>query len=209
VIADDPTTPGEIEKRQVLQTFVRQTNVLVDLYVDGEVISTTEEHPFWVPDKGWVEAGDLQVGDLFQTEDGINIDIDWIGKREGEFEVYNFEVEDFHTYFVSNLEILVHNACNYDVIIETMDGTGNITSAYNLSIDDALDTGQTFLGPGYTNIGLHNSGVSRSADGLRQFRIDEGSITGGHPPDVPHVHLEIFDPSDLRRPRVNNHIPII
>jgi intein/homing endonuclease len=83
----------------------------VDLYVDGEVISTTEEHPFWVPDKGWVEAGDLQVGDLLTTEDGIIIDIDGIEQREGEFEVYNFEVEDFHTYFVSELEVLVHNAC--------------------------------------------------------------------------------------------------
>ena len=110
VIADDPTTPGEIEKRQVLQTFVRETDVLVDLHVDGEVISTTEEHPFWVADKGWVEAEDLRVGDLLTTEDGIIIDIDWIGKREGDFEVYNFEVEDFHTYFVSDLEVLVHNA---------------------------------------------------------------------------------------------------
>jgi hypothetical protein len=63
-----------------------------------------------VPDKGWVEAGDLQVGDLFQTEDGVIIDLDGVERREGEFEVYNFEVEDFHTYFVSELEILVHNA---------------------------------------------------------------------------------------------------
>lgn len=33
------------------------------------------------------------------------------GDRVGEFEVYNFEVEDFHTYFLSDLEILFHNAC--------------------------------------------------------------------------------------------------
>ena len=51
VIADDQTTPREIEARQVLETFVRETDGLVDLYVDGEVISTTAEHPFWVPDK--------------------------------------------------------------------------------------------------------------------------------------------------------------
>lgn len=25
--------------------------------------------------------------------------------------VYNFEVEDFHTYFVSNTSVLVHNSC--------------------------------------------------------------------------------------------------
>jgi intein/homing endonuclease len=40
------------------------------------VISTTGEHPFWTPDKGWVEAKDLQVGSLLQTEDGKIIDVD-------------------------------------------------------------------------------------------------------------------------------------
>jgi RHS repeat-associated protein len=110
VIADDPTTPGEIEAKQVTDTFVRETTALVDLYVDGEVISTTGEHPFWTPDKGWVEAKDLEVGSLLQTEDGRVLDVDRVNKREGQFEVYNFKVEGFHTYFVSELGILVHNA---------------------------------------------------------------------------------------------------
>ncbi|MDM9580199.1 polymorphic toxin-type HINT domain-containing protein [Nostoc sp. GT001] len=113
VIADDPTTPGEIEARQVTDTFVRETTALVDLYVDGEVISTTGEHPFWTPDKGWVEAKDLQVGSLLQTEDGRVIDVDRVEKREGQFEVYNFKVDGFHSYFVSGLGVLVHNA-TYD-----------------------------------------------------------------------------------------------
>jgi Pretoxin HINT domain len=99
-----------VEYKQVLETFVRQTDTLIDLYVDGEVISTTEKHPFWVPDKGWVEAEDLEVGSLLQLYDGTVVDIDKIEKREGEFEVYNFKVEDFHTYFVSDLGLLVHNA---------------------------------------------------------------------------------------------------
>lgn len=110
VIADDPTTPGGIEAKQVLETFVRETDALVDLYVDGEVISTTGEHPFWVPDKGWVEAKDLVVGSLLQTEDGRIVDVDGVERREGKFEVYNFNVEGIPTYFVSDLGILVHNA---------------------------------------------------------------------------------------------------
>ncbi|WP_263053640.1 HINT domain-containing protein [Oscillatoria nigro-viridis] len=113
VIADDPTTPGGIEAKQVLDTFVRETDALVDLYVDGEVISTTGEHPFWVPDRGWVEAADLTVGSLLQTGDGRIVDVDRVQKREGNFEVYNFNVEGFHTYFVSDLGILVHNVCVY------------------------------------------------------------------------------------------------
>jgi hypothetical protein len=112
VIADDPTTPGGIEAKQVLETFVRETDALVDLYVDGEVISTTGEHPFWVADKGWVEAKDLAVGSLLQTGDGRIVDVDRVEKREGKFEVYNFRVEGIPTYFVSELGVLVHNA-NY------------------------------------------------------------------------------------------------
>lgn len=110
VVSDDPNTPGEIEAKQVTDTFIRQTSGLVDLYVDGEVISTTGEHPFWTPDKGWVEAKDLEVGSFLQTEDGRIIDVDKIEKREGQFQVYNFRVEGFHTYFISDLDILVHNA---------------------------------------------------------------------------------------------------
>jgi hypothetical protein len=110
VIADDPTTLGEIESRVVTDTFVRRARGVVDLYVDGEVISTTGEHPFWTPDRGWVEAKDLAVGSLLQTEDGRVIDVDRVEKREGDFTVYNFRVEGFHTYYVSDLSVLVHNA---------------------------------------------------------------------------------------------------
>ncbi|ELS33335.1 MULTISPECIES: polymorphic toxin-type HINT domain-containing protein [Pseudanabaena] len=80
------------------------------IYIDGEIISTTGEHPFWTPDLGWVEAKDLHIGSLLQTEDGRIIDVDGVDKREGNFIVYNFKVEGFHTYFVSDLGILVHNA---------------------------------------------------------------------------------------------------
>jgi hypothetical protein len=111
VIADDPTTPGEIEARRVVQTFVREVSEVVDLYVDGEVITTTDEHPFWVPGTGWVEAEDLQVGSLLQTDEETFVDIDRIERREGKTTVYNFEVEGFHTYFVSDLDVLVHNNC--------------------------------------------------------------------------------------------------
>jgi hypothetical protein len=114
VISDDPNTIGEIEAKQVLNTFVRETTALVDIYIDGEVISTTGEHPFWTPDLGWVEAKDLHVGSLLQTEDGRIIDVDCVEKREGEFEVYN--------YFVSDLGILVHNANCDDINSSTPTG---------------------------------------------------------------------------------------
>jgi hypothetical protein len=131
VIADDPTTPGGIEAKEVLDTFDNEVTELYDLYVDGEVISTTAEHPFWVPDKGWVKASDLAVGDLLQTDEETFVDLDKIERRGGNFKVYNFEVEGFPTYFVSELGILVHNVCDGPLVTnkfpdDPFDPKGNI-----------------------------------------------------------------------------------
>jgi Pretoxin HINT domain/Novel toxin 21 len=113
VMADDPNTPGDVQARRVVQTYIREVMTVIDLYIDGELITTTEEHPFWVPELGWVKARDLQVGTLVQTDHETFLDVDKVVRREGTFTVYNFQVEDFHSYFVSDLGILVHNNnCN-------------------------------------------------------------------------------------------------
>jgi len=90
------------------------------------------------------------------------------------------------------------------VIAETLAGKGNILSTFKLSADEAIEAGLSFLGvrDGYKELGV---GVYRSNDGMRQFRIDNGSLTGAHRPGVPHVHLELFR-SDGKQ-MVNNHIP--
>jgi RHS repeat-associated protein len=112
VLSDDPNTVGEIEYKQVLNTFVKETSNLVDIYIDGEMITTTEEHPFWVPDLGWVAAKDLAVGSLLQTKYESWLDVDKVELHGGLATVYNFEVQGFHTYFVSDLGLLVHNVCD-------------------------------------------------------------------------------------------------
>jgi RHS repeat-associated protein len=111
VLSDDPNTVGEIEYKQVLNTFVKDTSSLVDIYIDGEKITTTEEHPFWVPDLGWVAAKDLHAGLHLQTKTESWLDVDKVELHGGLTTVYNFEVQGFHTYFVSDLGLLVHNAC--------------------------------------------------------------------------------------------------
>jgi Pretoxin HINT domain/Bacterial toxin 24 len=111
VLSDDPTTPGGIEYKQVVQTFVRETNYLVDVYIGGEKITTTENHPFWVKDVGWVAARDLNAGAQLQTKSEAWLGVERVEKHTEVATVYNFEVQGFHTYFVSDLGLLVHNAC--------------------------------------------------------------------------------------------------
>ncbi len=91
------------------------------------------------------------------------------------------------------------------VIKETLQSKGKITSRYRLSASEALEAGEKFLGTGYREIGKSGSGVFRSSDGLRQFRIDTNSLLGKHNPWEPHVHLETYTPGK-RAPNVNNHI---
>lgn len=67
----------------------------------------------WELGDHWVNAKNLNVGDKLLLSDGQPITIDSIiaTKLDTPVRVYNFEVEDFHTYFVSNNAILVQNVC--------------------------------------------------------------------------------------------------
>lgn len=71
VIAADPQT-GERGPRRVTDTIVGDgMKDLVDIEIDGEVITATGGHPFWVDDQGaWIAAEDLKVGDVLLLADG-------------------------------------------------------------------------------------------------------------------------------------------
>lgn len=58
VISTDPAT-FETAEKSVLETYVRQTDKLIHLVIGGEEIITTETHPFYVKDRGFVEAGEF------------------------------------------------------------------------------------------------------------------------------------------------------
>jgi large repetitive protein len=167
VIVDDPTTPGEIEKHQVLDAYQREVTTLIDISVDGEVISATTEHPIWVVDKGWVEPKDLQVGDKLQTEDGRMVDVDKLERREGDFKVYNFHVESIPTYFVSELGILVHNNAN---CLNASSGLPLLKGKSEEEIREALQ-----------GAGFSQTKVSKSAARNETWQHPDGSEVRIHP----------------------------
>ena len=69
---------------------------------------------FYVENTGWVPASMLKKGDILSLEDGRELPIQSIKEVTYSYyiNVYNFEVEDYHTYYVSDSSILVHNMCN-------------------------------------------------------------------------------------------------
>jgi len=108
VLAKSDVT-GEVAYKEVVGLFQKQADENYKVHIGDEVIEATAEHPFWLNGKGWTEDKDLKVGDLLVTSDGTQLAIDKIDKEPREATVYNFEVADFHSYFVTNLGIWVHN----------------------------------------------------------------------------------------------------
>jgi hypothetical protein len=108
---------GEKGLKKVSNIFINDTKVLIYVFVGQEEIKVTPSHPFWVEGKGWVAAGELKTGDKLRLYNGNVIDVDKtiVEKLDETIKVYNFEVEDWHTYYVSSLQLLVHNTCKTDV----------------------------------------------------------------------------------------------
>ena len=112
VWATDPET-GETELKQVVQTFRNEAKELVHITVNGEEIVCTPTHPFYVPQKGWTSAIDLRAGDILVMLNGEYVVVEQVQHEllESPETTYNFEVEGFHTYYVGDTEVLVHNMC--------------------------------------------------------------------------------------------------
>ena len=113
VVAHDPET-GEQGNRRVSHVWVHD-DTLVELNIGGEVLVTTEDHPFWnATDKAWQRADILDPGDLVLAVDGTTLPVvglDWTTTRNDT--AYNLAIEEIHTYFVvvGDGDALVHNKC--------------------------------------------------------------------------------------------------
>ena len=108
------TDTMETGYKTVLEKYVRKTRELVHLVVGGEEIVSTADHPYFVVGRGFVNAGQLCIGSPLQNADGKILEVEQIYKEyleeDEEVTVYNFQVEDWHTYHVGEMEVLVHNA---------------------------------------------------------------------------------------------------
>jgi len=112
VYSEEPES-GAKGLKKVTKVFINETDVLVKVYAGNEIINATPTHPFWVEGKGWVAAGELIQGDQVRLYSGQFLEISKVvpERLPETIKVYNFEVEDWHTYFVSENNVLVHNSC--------------------------------------------------------------------------------------------------
>jgi len=112
VWATDPET-GETAFKTVVQLFRNETDEWIHVKVNGDEIICTPEHPFYSPVKGWTSAIDLRAGDILVMLNGEYVVVEQVQHEllESPETTYNFEVEDYHTYYVGDEPVLVHNRC--------------------------------------------------------------------------------------------------
>ena len=166
---------GTTELKQVVETYVNETSELMHIFVNGEEIVATPTHPFYCPVKGWTDAAHLRAGDILVLVNGEYVVVEKIQHEllENPVKVYNFQVQDYHTYYVAESGILVHNRCLPE-------------NSVAMSTDDALDTASDYLGPNYTEV---ENGRYVSFDGDLQVRIGNADILGQHA-GGPHINLD-------------------
>ena len=114
-----------------IRTFFH-TGDFAQIEVNGELIESTGNHPFWVSEGHqlqdrpapkhvasvepnalelgrWVDARDLRDGDLVLYRSGDASRIKFLGLRLQSIIVFNIQVSTLHTYAVGRNEVLVHN----------------------------------------------------------------------------------------------------
>ena len=114
IVLSTNTDTMETGCKKVLEKYVRKTRELVHIIVGGKEIVSTPDHPYYVEGRGFVNACQLCIGSPLMDADGKILEIEQIYKEQleknEEVTVYNFQVEDWHTYHVGEMEVLVHNA---------------------------------------------------------------------------------------------------
>jgi RHS repeat-associated protein len=95
----------------VTDKFAHTDQNLVTLVIDGEIVETTIEHPFYTIEKGWIPAGNLWIGAHILRSDGLSGIIEKISLKHSEQKMFNLTVDQAHTFFVGDGKWLVHNTC--------------------------------------------------------------------------------------------------
>ena len=203
---------GETGVKKVVRTYIHDAEKLVYVTVDGETIEATTNHPFYVEGYGFRQAEDLKPGYILILLDGSRKYVEDIHIEElsEAIKVYNFEVEDWHTYFVGEQGVLVHNNCG-ETIPEGGSGSntpsanttvishGETKASQQIKTTDVTDYWDNFLGSNQTNINPRTGQVDAdrifSADGTRSIRFGNHEMNSMGTTKF-HFHEEtwIYDP---------------
>ncbi|MFD9565244.1 polymorphic toxin type 27 domain-containing protein [Streptomyces sp. NPDC059994] len=144
---------GKKSLQPVLKLFNRTVDQLVEIRTAGGRVEATDSHRFWVQGRGWVESRNLRTGDRFQTKDGSTERVLGTTLVTGKTQVFNFEVDNGHTYYVysGSTPVLVHNECIDAILKDLVNDGDHILLGINPMADDLAESlgARTFNGKSF------------------------------------------------------------
>lgn len=184
VLSKDENNPnGKLAYKEVTALHRNQRDDIIKLHVGKQIIETTDNHPFWVDGKGWIFADELQVGDKLLRSDKKKLTINKVEfvKLDKPVTVYNFTVDDYHTYYVTDLGIWVHNSQMFcgsasDLVhlainSKSIDGLKDVAVSAELVNSAAIE----FVGKGATLKKIDGGLWYVSKDGTKRVRTGQKS----------------------------------
>ena len=103
---------NSLELKKVLNTIKSNTIDTYKVTIGDKEVEMSPKHQIYIIDKGWVRAYNLKVGDKLLDINGKEVSIAKIEykKYDKPIDTYNLTVEGNGNYFVTNIQVLVHNA---------------------------------------------------------------------------------------------------
>ena len=103
---------NSLELKKVLNTIKSNTIDTYKATIGGKTVEMSPKHQLYIIDKGWVRAYDLNVNDKLLDVNGKQVSISKIEyiKYDSPIDTYNLTIEGNNNYFVTDIQVLVHNA---------------------------------------------------------------------------------------------------
>ena len=103
---------NEIELKEVLELIHSSAKDTYKMTIGGKTVEMTSKHQVYIVDKGWTRAYNIKIGDMMLSASGDKVKITNIEhiKYNEPIDTYNLTVEDNSNYFVTDIQVLVHNA---------------------------------------------------------------------------------------------------
>ena len=103
---------NEIELKEVLELIHSSAKDTYKMTIGGKTVEMTSKHQVYIVDKGWTRAYNIKIGDMMLSANGDKVKITNIEhiKYDEPIDTYNLTVEDNSNYFVTDIQVLVHNA---------------------------------------------------------------------------------------------------
>lgn len=168
--------------------FGEGENELIDITLtNGEIITTTAKHPFYV-NNIWLDAEKIAEGNILLSSNNEKLNVERVKSYDQKLNVYNLTVANDHTYYVGNSEALVHNCPGKNslklkekrITAHSYEHARNISLKLLGPIDHS--TRKKLVGRLPASKGLgKNVGFTTKVNGVfKQYRVDYDPVKGVH-----------------------------